>query len=72
MANIICPFFSKSKVSKLKVEKVLKPPQNPVSIKSFQVELNINLSGKTYIKIPKMIAESKLEKKVAYAMPGAK
>lgn len=29
-AKTVCPDFNSSKVSKLKVEKVLNPPQNPV------------------------------------------
>jgi len=36
IARRVCPFLSISKVSKLNVENVLKPPQNPVITKSFQ------------------------------------
>lgn len=39
----VCPDLSISKVSKLKVEKVLNPPQKPVTTNSFQVLLKPNL-----------------------------
>jgi len=42
-AKVVCPLFSSSNVSKLKVEKVLNPPQNPVTknkrIQLFEIPL---------------------------------
>jgi hypothetical protein len=63
-AKAVCPLFNRLKVSKLKVEKVLKPPQKPVTTKSFHVELRRNLSGNKYIKKPNTSVAKRLEKKV--------
>ena len=58
------PFFINSKVSKLKVEKVLKPPQNPMISKGFTNSEKLNLPEKKYIVKPKIKVAKKLESKV--------
>jgi len=44
-AKAVWPCLSRSMVSKLKVENVLKPPQNPVMINNFNEGLSVILSA---------------------------
>jgi len=65
MANKIFPVRNNSTVSKLKVEKVLKPPQKPVIIKNFNKGFTFVLSAKIKTVTAKIIQLIMLEQKVA-------
>jgi len=65
MANKIFPVRNNSTVSKLKVEKVLKPPQKPVIIKNFNKGFTFVLSAKIKTVTAKIIQLIILEQKVA-------
>jgi hypothetical protein len=57
--------LSISKVSKLKAEKVLKPPQKPVTTKNFHVLFKPIFSWKKYTKEAKIRVLITFENKVA-------
>ena len=65
MANKIFPVRNNSTVSKLNVEKVLKPPQKPVMIKNLSNGFTFVLSANTKTVIAKIMQLIMFEKNVA-------
>ncbi len=63
-ARVVSPVETKSQVSAVKVEKVEKPPQNPVATNHFRVSLEPCCSCKPH-KTPKIRQASILATKVA-------
>lgn len=62
--KIVCPFRNNSRVSRLKVENVLNPPQKPVS-KNKRIGESIARSAKYQITIPIMRQAVALARSVA-------
>ena len=65
IANIVLPVFISSIVSKLKVEKVLNPPQNPTTINKRKAGLSPLFSEKYPTANASIMQLIVLEKKVA-------
>lgn len=59
-----CPFLNNTKVSKLKVEKVLKPPVNPMIKKKYQKFFDENKGSNLPNANPKTTHASTFAKKV--------